>query len=487
MISATTPHPEDVVFHVLSFEGPDAYSRAGGLASRIAGLTDALADAGFETHLWFVGDPALPGHESRGRLVLHRWCQWISDYHTAGVYDGEESKERDFTSSLPPLLMHKFLLPHLRTGRRAVVLAEEWHTAGAVIHLDHLLRRARRREAAAMQWNANNLFGFERIDWGRLAQTVTITTVSRYMRQRMWNLGVDPLVVPNGLSSESLQPPERSEIVAFHQRVGDRPVLTKVARWDPDKRWFLAVDTAAELKRCGYRPLLIARGGVEAHGTEVLARAAALGLRVAEKAAAPGARGLLQSLAGLREVDILNLQSPLDGSSLRLLFRGSGAVLANSGHEPFGLVGLETMAASGIACVGGTGEDYAVPGWNSLLLQTSDPREFLCAFRERLADASENRAIRQRAHATARGFTWAEIVRRDLLSRFRTALAPDAVERRPTDVEGRPTAARPWRSSSRRKAESVSPQRSRTSTVPRVCDAEARAESLRSFEPVVGA
>lgn len=25
-----------------------------------------------------------------GRLVLHRWAQWISAFHSGGVYDGEE-------------------------------------------------------------------------------------------------------------------------------------------------------------------------------------------------------------------------------------------------------------------------------------------------------------------------------------------------------------------------------------------------------------
>jgi hypothetical protein len=59
---------DQVQFHLLSFEGPDPYSRAGGLASRISGLAEALEEAGFETHLWFVGDPDLPGCEQRGRL-----------------------------------------------------------------------------------------------------------------------------------------------------------------------------------------------------------------------------------------------------------------------------------------------------------------------------------------------------------------------------------------------------------------------------------
>ena len=60
-------------FHVLSFEGPDAYSLAGGLGTRVIGLTDALAKLGHEVHLWFVGDPDQPGHDTRGNLHLHRW------------------------------------------------------------------------------------------------------------------------------------------------------------------------------------------------------------------------------------------------------------------------------------------------------------------------------------------------------------------------------------------------------------------------------
>ena len=61
-----------IQFHVLSFEGPDAYAQAGGIATRVSGLAQALAEANLATHLWFIGDPDLPGHETRGRLHLHR-------------------------------------------------------------------------------------------------------------------------------------------------------------------------------------------------------------------------------------------------------------------------------------------------------------------------------------------------------------------------------------------------------------------------------
>jgi hypothetical protein len=53
--------------HILSFEGPDHYARASGLATRMAGLAQALAKAGYETHLWFVGDPYLPGSATLNR------------------------------------------------------------------------------------------------------------------------------------------------------------------------------------------------------------------------------------------------------------------------------------------------------------------------------------------------------------------------------------------------------------------------------------
>ena len=125
-------------FHVLSFEGPDTYAFAGGLASRMTGLVHTLAEADYETHLWFVGDPDLPGHETRDGLQLHRWCQWISVHHPGGVYDGEEGKRTDYAASLPPHLWQHVLMPYLQQGHRAIILAEEWHTVDAVLHLDWL-------------------------------------------------------------------------------------------------------------------------------------------------------------------------------------------------------------------------------------------------------------------------------------------------------------------------------------------------------------
>src|ERR671936_1817642 len=83
-----------LVFCILSFESPDVYSQAGGLGTRVKELARALARLGYTAHLFFVGDPTLPGEQSAvaGRLRLHRWCQWISAYHPGGVYEGEDDK-----------------------------------------------------------------------------------------------------------------------------------------------------------------------------------------------------------------------------------------------------------------------------------------------------------------------------------------------------------------------------------------------------------
>ncbi len=409
-------------FHVLSFEGPDPYSRAGGLASRVEGLTEALAGLGFETHLWFIGDPELPGHEQRGRLHLHRWAQWVSRHHPNGVYDGEWGKRSELARTLPPHLLQEMLLPHLHTGGQAVVLAEEWHTAAAVVHLHGLLERAGCREAVSLLWNANNTFGFERIHWDRLAAAAVVTTVSRYMKHEMSSEGVSPLVIPNGLSADAFDPPDRPAVAELRRRFRGRMLLAKMARWDPDKRWIAAVEIVAEMKRLSWRPLLIARGGTEPHGEEVVAAARARGLRVCERHwKEPGVAGLLGALEEVNDADVVLLRSHVDPEARRTLFRGVNAVLANSEHEPFGLVGLETMAAGGIACTGCSGEDYAIAGQNALVLETADPREFLGLFGRLRANPAEASALRRSGRSTAQRYAWPQVARGVLLPRIELA------------------------------------------------------------------
>src|SRR5688500_4893535 len=124
-------------FVLLSFEGPDPYSRAGGLGARVSGLASALAAEGYETHLFYIGSPELPGEETDcdGRLHLHRWCQWIGRYHPGGVYEGEEGKLYDWNRSLPAWLDHHLMPRLVETGQPIVVIGEEWHTSWSIVSL----------------------------------------------------------------------------------------------------------------------------------------------------------------------------------------------------------------------------------------------------------------------------------------------------------------------------------------------------------------
>ncbi|HLF10461.1 MAG TPA: glycosyltransferase family 4 protein, partial [Gammaproteobacteria bacterium] len=304
-----------------------------------------------------------------------------------------------------------------------VVMAEEWHTVHTVMHLNWLLKRAGIQNRVTVLWNANNTFGFDRIDWPRLRESAVITTVSRYMKHQIAQLGVEALVVPNGLSGEAFDPIPGAACAALRRQFRDRTTIVKMARWDPDKRWLSAVEIVAAMKRAGWRPLLIARGGAEPHGAEVLAAMSAHGLVRADRVwRRSGVDGILDALRGIEShIDVVNLLSHVDPYARRLLFRGSDAVLANSSHEPFGLVGLEAMAAGGLACTGCTGEDYALSGQNALVLETGEPQEFLGMF-TRLCDAPEQaRAMRHAGQLTARCFSWPEIVKRVLLPRVALA------------------------------------------------------------------
>ena len=406
-------NPANTTFILLSFEGPDGYSTAGGLGVRIAGLSRALAASGFRTHVVFVGDPHARPTEvsSRGRLVLHRWCQWISKYYPGGVYQGEETKLYDFNQSAPPFVVEHLARPAIEAGQLVVIMAEEWHTAEATCRISDLLHEDGRRSRALLFWNANNTMGFERINWGRLGYVSAITTVSRYMKHLMWRRGVNPLVIPNGIPRRLLQGADEREVARLRRSLQKAVVLSKVGRWDPDKRWLMAVETVADLKARGHDTVLLALGGVEPHQGEVLDRARGLGLLVRDVAMSrPSLADCVRAFGEAARADVLNVKSFMPLPLLRLLFKASDAVLANSGHEPFGLVGLEAMASGAVVMTGGTGEDYAIHLENGIVLETADPAEASWYVRFLKEHPEVSARIGAAARRTARRFLWDRVV-----------------------------------------------------------------------------
>ncbi|TMF23658.1 MAG: glycosyltransferase [Chloroflexi bacterium] len=405
--------PLKTTFILLSFEGPDIYSQAGGLGVRVKELSRALAERGYETHLFFVGDPNLPADETMpdGRLSLHRWSQWISRYHPVGVYDGEDDKVADLNRSLPDTLVTDFIKPAIARGNTVVVLGEEWHIAHAMTLISDALYFAGLRDRCLLLWNANNHFSFHRINWAQLAFTCTLMTVSRYMKHIMWRWGINPIVVPNGIPGSMMARVSQAQVRAVRAAVNAPAFLFKIGRFSPDKRWHQAIAAVGLLKERGVATRLLMRGGLEPFGSEVLDFAAQRGLRVARLATPiEDVVGLARTLREHADADLWNVTAFVPDDLLPVLYASATATLANSGHEPFGLVGLEAMASGGVAFVGATGEEYAQAFKNAIVIETEDAAEIV-AYVTHLAEHPDTaRNLRIAAQRTARDYTWQRVI-----------------------------------------------------------------------------
>jgi len=401
--------PPNVV--ILSFEGPDPYSMVGGLGTRVTEMSLALSEGGINTSLLFIGDPARePVERPSPHLHYLRWGQWISAYHPGGVYDGEWEKANDFTSSVPPFVVENVVAPAGARGESVLVIAEDWQTARAVIALDRRLHESGLRDRVSLLWNANNTYGFYGIDWNALRRAATIATVSRYMRFELERYGVEPLVIPNGIPERLLDGAPGSLVNLAEAALTRRPLLVKVGRFDEDKRWMQAIEAFALLRARHPEAMLIVRGGREPYGERILARARELGLAVEDVTLASRAPEATIAALGAARGSIVNVRSFVPEEALLALYNVADAVLANSGREPFGLVGLEVMAAGGLAVTGSTGEDYVRPFENAIACDTGDPRE-LAAYLEQLTiDPALATRIRTAGIATAHDYTWDRVL-----------------------------------------------------------------------------
>jgi glycosyltransferase involved in cell wall biosynthesis len=445
----------NTVFVLIAFEGPDRYSQAGGLGVRVSELATTLASSGFETHLFFVGDPNLPAEEERehGRLVLHRWGQWISAFHPGGVYDGEADKIEDLNASLSPYVVDRILRPAARAGRVAVVLSEDWQTAECAVALSDQCHAAGIRDRVVLFWNANDLHGFDQVDWQRLAFTNAVTAVSSHVRSILRARGVDALVIPDGIPERLLL--RTSDATSRHLRSAFRGsrLLFKMARWDREKGWTQALDAVALLRARRQPTTLVARtGGPNGLGGDLYTEARARGLFCVEVQTAADVRSRIAAI-GQRRPDVVSLRFGVDESLAHAFYAAADAVLANSVSEPFGLVGLEAMAAGAVVVTGGTGEDYAVSGRNAVVLETLDPEEIARRSDELAASPATAARLRRAARATASRYTWGEVTR-TLIAR----VADQAARQRPKsdhDNCGTPNDGRirarspPWKAAGR--------------------------------------
>ena len=396
---------------ILSFEGPDRYASIGGLATRVTQLARALGAAGHDVQLFFAGDPnGAPVEQSDPGVTLRRWSQWLSRQHPRNAYDGEPAKVHDWEVSLPPWIVDELLVPAQARGERVLVICEEWQTANVAIAIDRTARERGVRSALSLMWNANNTYGFEKIHWPTLTRAAAVTAVSKYMKFELGQWGVHALVIPNGIDEALLDGADPKQTFALREAFEGRPTCVKVGRFDPDKNWLQAIDAVADLHASGIDARLVVRGGKEPYGDVVLGRARERGLAVCRlDYEGSDWRELATRLAAVN-TPVIHLRAFLDESTLYALYAAADVVLANSGKEPFGLVGLEVMAAGGIVVCGATGEEYAEPFVNAIVCDTGDGRELATYLRALFEDEALAEDLRRNGAETAARYTWTRVL-----------------------------------------------------------------------------
>ncbi len=404
--------PETLEIAMVSFEGPDQYSQAGGLGVRAKEMCRAFAAVGFATTLYFVGDPGKPHEEVVDGLRLVRICQAVSAQHPAGVYDGEHAKVEAMWQELPPLLVERSVRPAAAAGRMLAILCEEWQTADFVEidrpppapagHARPLRHPVERQQPLRLRQH-----GLARPGTGRDRDHGEPVHEAPDVAARRQPDG-DPQRHP-GRGAAAGRRRRRRRLIA---QAANTPCLTfKIGRFSPDKRWHQSLDAIAELRAHGMPARLLMRGGIEHFGHGVLGHARQLGLQVADwNEPIAGPEDVARSLRETGSTPVVNLRRFLPESVLPAISAASAAVLANSGHEPFGLVGLEAMAAGGVAVVGATGEEYARPYGNAIVVETAEGTELASALGGLVERPELSARLREAARRDAADFAWPEII-----------------------------------------------------------------------------
>jgi glycosyltransferase involved in cell wall biosynthesis len=218
-------------------------------------------------------------------------------------------------------------------------------------------------------------------------------------------------VVPNGIPGSMIARVSQAQVRAVRAAVNAPAFLFKIGRFSPDKRWHQAIGAVAQLKERGVTTRLLMRGGLEPFGGEVLDFAEQRGLQVARLSTRiEDVAGLAKTLKDNADADIWNVTAFLPDDLLPVLYASATATLANSGHEPFGLVGLEAMASGGVAFVGATGEEYAEPFKNAIVIETEDAAEIVAYVTHLSAHPETARNLRIAAQRTARDYTWQRVI-----------------------------------------------------------------------------
>ncbi|MFB0519951.1 MAG: glycosyltransferase, partial [Desulfatiglandales bacterium] len=271
----------------------------------------------------------------------------------------------------------------------------------------------------------NEIYGFEQIDWDYLSRATTITVVSEYMKQIMLKRSINPVVIANGIPEALLEEVSKADISRMRETLDTATIFTKVARWREDKGWKPAVRAIHNLNKLGESSKLLAHPAMESDRQKITHQAKSLGLvmkniyldgdpkkhylrAVSKQDFTPYFEALSQGSTA----DILNLLFPLPPSFLRVLYQASDVVLASSGHDPFGLAGMEAIAAGAVVFTSRSAEGHAEHMGNAIVLNNYNAEEIQFYASHLRMHPEKIDMIRASARQTAEQWTWQEVARR---------------------------------------------------------------------------
>jgi glycosyltransferase involved in cell wall biosynthesis len=231
------------------------------------------------------------------------------------------------------------------------------------------------------------------------------------MKQLIRPHGGEAVVIPNGIPDSALRPVNRNAVSRLRKAAQTDCLAFKMARFSSDKGWLQALGAISRLRSDGSAARLFMRGGIEEYGGGVLEHASWLGLEVCNwnepiRSIADACRALSNS----GDAPVINLARFLPIEIVPEIEVASTAVLANSSHEPFGLVGLEAMAAGAVAVVGATGEEYARSYANAITIETENPAEVASALRGLVLRPDLAKRLRLAAKHDAAEYTWSKVI-----------------------------------------------------------------------------
>jgi hypothetical protein len=118
----------------------------------------------------------------------------------------------------------------------------------------------------------------------------------------------------------------------------------------------------------------------------------------------------LGAIEAVEPAEVYNLRFSMSQPTLHVFYAAADFVLANSKHEPFGLVGLEAMAAGGVVFTGPTGETYSSDGEGAIALDTEQPGELVLTVESLRNHPEKAQALRQAAPNVAARYTWENVI-----------------------------------------------------------------------------